>query len=111
MSDPRLDPQKLLEQAQELTGRMKRLQEELRHRTVEATVGGGMVRCCVNGQLEVTHIEIDPRALDPEDIEMLQDLIVAAVNQGIGRARELAQQEMQRVTGLPLTGLFAKPGG
>ena len=109
MSD-QFDANRLLEQARELTGRMKKIQDELRSRTVEATVGGGMVTCEVNGQLEVTRIVIDPQAVDPRDVEMLQDLIVAAANQAIGRARELMQTEMQKATGIPLPDLFTGPG-
>lgn len=110
MSEPgAFDPSKLLEQARELTDRMKRVQEELRRRTVDATVGGGMVRAEVNGQLELVRIEIDPRAVDSRDVEMLQDLVVAAVNQALKRAREMAQAELQRVTG-PLGAILGGSG-
>ena len=105
MSDAN-DPTQLFAQARELTEKLQRAQQELRHRTVEATVGGGMVRCEMNGQLEVTKIEIDPQAVDPRDVEMLQDLIAAAVNQAQRRAKEMAQEEMQKLSGLPLAGLF-----
>ena len=100
------DQSKLFAQARELTEKLQRAQQELRHRTVEATVGGGMVRCEMNGQLEVTKIEIDPQAVDPRDVEMLQDLIAAAVNQAQRRAKEMAQEEMQKLSGIPLSGLF-----
>ena len=100
------DPTQLFAQAKELTDKLQKAQQELRHRTVEATVGGGMVRCEMNGQLEVTKIEIDPQAVDPRDVEMLQDLIAAAVNQAQRRAREMAQEEMQKLSGIPLGGLF-----
>jgi len=102
VSDPRLDPNKLMEQAREWTGRMQQIQEQLKQRTVDATVGGGMVRAVVNGQLEVVKIEIDPQAVDARDVEMLQDLLVAAINQASKRAREMAQEEIQKVTGLPM---------
>lgn len=105
------DPTALFARARELQEKMQRAQEELRLRTVEVTVGGGMVTCCVNGKLEVTKLVIDPQAVDPRDVEMLQDLIIAAVNQGMERARELVQQEMQQVTGLPLASLLGDLGG
>lgn len=105
MSDPRIDPNKLMEQAREWTGRMQQVQEQLKQRTVDATVGGGMVRAEVNGQLEVVKIEIDPQAVDKRDVEMLQDLLIAAINQASKRAREMAQEEIQKVTGLPMGGM------
>ena len=110
MSDPRFDASKLMEQAREWSGRMQQIQEQLKARTVDATVGGGMVRCEVNGQLEVVKIEIDPRAVDPRDVDMLQDLLVAAINQASKRAREMVQQEIQKATGLPLGSLLGGPG-
>jgi DNA-binding YbaB/EbfC family protein len=108
-----LDLSAMLRQAQELSGKMQQVQAELRHRTVEATVGGGMVTATVNGALEVVSIKIDPRAVDPRDVEMLQDLVVAAVNQAHREASQLVNEEMQRATGLPMQqmqGLFQKPG-
>ncbi|MEE9279385.1 MAG: YbaB/EbfC family nucleoid-associated protein [Myxococcota bacterium] len=105
------DLQKIMEQAQEMSGKLKRVQEELRHRTVDATVGGGMVDATVNGQLELVRIRIDPQAVDPRDVEMLQDLVVAAINQAMARAREMAQSEMQSATGLPLAQLMGQLGG
>ncbi len=106
MSDPpSFDPNQIMEQAQQLGGKLKRLQEELKHRTVDVTVGGVMVEVTVNGQLELVKVRIDPQAVDPRDVEMLQDLVTAAVNQGMRRAREMMQQEMQQATGLPLGGL------
>lgn len=112
MSDPPFDISKVMQQAQQLQERMRRAQEELRHREVEATVGGGMVTARANGQMELISITIDPQAVDPRDVDMLQDLIVAAVNQVMKRAQELVQQEMQGVTGgLPIANLFgAGPG-
>ncbi len=110
MSNDGFDPSRLMEQARELQGRMQRLQEELRLRVVEATVGGGMVHCEMNGQMEVTAIRIDPQALDARDVDMLQDLIVAAVNQASRRARELVQAETQKLTGMPLGDLFGGTG-
>ena len=111
MSDAPFDLSKVMEQAQQLQERMQRAQEELRHREVEATVGGGMVTARANGRMELIKLEIDPQAVDPRDVEMLQDLIVAAVGQAMRRAGELAQQEMQRITGVPIGNLFGGLGG
>ncbi|MDH5682766.1 MAG: YbaB/EbfC family nucleoid-associated protein, partial [Spirochaetota bacterium] len=86
------------------------IQDELGNKVVEASSGGDMVTVKVNGHQEVKEIVINPEVVDPEDIEMLQDLIIAAVNDGIKKATELASQEMNKATGglnLPgLEGLF-----
>ncbi len=105
------DFKQILSQAQEMSGKLTRVQEELRHRMVSATVGGGMVEATVNGQLELVGIRIDPQAVDPRDVEMLQDLIVAAVSQALARAREMAQSEMQSATGVPIAQLMSQLGG
>ena len=110
MSKFSFDLEQLVKQAQDMGGKMKELQEKLRHRTAQATVGGGMVEVTVNGQLELLEVKIDPQAVDPRDVEMLQDLVVAAVNQAMARAREMAQQEMQAAAG-PLGGLVDKLAG
>lgn len=101
----------IIAQAQEMSGKLKQVQEQLRHRTAEATVGGGMVEATVNGQLELVRIRIDPQAVDPRDVDMLQDLIVAAVNQAMARAKEMAQSEMQSATGIPIAQLMGQLGG
>lgn len=100
----------LLGQARELQQKLARAQEELRHRTVDVSVGGGMVEARVNGQGELVALRIDPQAVDPRDVEMLQDLIIAAVNQGNARAKELAQAEIAKLAG-PLPGLMGLLGG
>ncbi len=110
MPDPPFDLSGVLAQAQELGGKLKRVQDELRHRTVEVTVGGGMVEVKANGRMELVSIRIDPQAVDPRDVEMLQDLVVAAVNQAMSRAQEMASKEMQQATGLPLAGLAGMLG-
>ncbi len=111
MSDPPFDLSKVMEQAQQLQERMRRAQEELRHREVEATVGGGMVTARANGRMELVKLEIDPQAVDARDVEMLQDLIISAVNQVMARAQEMVQQELQSVTGgLPIANLFSGLG-
>ena len=106
MSDSNLDLGRVLEQAQDLGGKLKKVQEELRHRTVQTTVGGGMVEVGVNGRMQVVSVRIDPQAVDPRDVEMLQDLVKAAVNQGLLRAQEMAQEAMQQAVGFPLGGLM-----
>jgi hypothetical protein len=100
----------LLGQARELQQKLARAQQELRHRTVDVSVGGGMVEARFNGQGELVSLRIDPQAVDPRDVEMLQDLIVAAVNQGSARAREMAQAEIAKLAG-PLPGLMGMLGG
>jgi len=78
---------------------MMRVQEELAAKTVEATAGGGMVTAVVNGKHELVSLKIEKDVVDPDDIEMLQDLVVAAVNEGVRRAQEMAAEEMSKVTG------------
>lgn len=96
----------LLKQAQEIQGKMAQVQEELARKSVEASAGGGMVRVTVNGQLTVSAIKVDPAVINPQDAEMLQDLILAAVNEGLRRAREMAAEEMSKITGgLKIPGL------
>lgn len=107
MSDAPFDLQSVLQKAQEVGEKLRRVQEELRHRTVSATVGGGIVEVTANGALEIVKVRIDPVAVDPRDVEMLQDLVRAAANQALARARELAAEAMQQATGLPLPPGFA----
>ena len=90
---------KMLKQLQEAQARMARMQEELAGRTVEASSGGGMVKVTANGRHEILSIKIDPQVVDPADVEMLEDLIVAAVNEVRGRVDELVAAEMGRLTG------------
>ncbi len=96
----------LLKQAQEMQARFAKIQEELARKTVVATAGGGMVRVTVNGQLVLASIKLDPVVVDPEEVEMLEDLVRAAVNEGLRRAREMASEEMSKLTGgLKIPGL------
>jgi DNA-binding YbaB/EbfC family protein len=90
---------KIMKQAQKMQERMLRMQEELASKTVEATAGGGMITAVVNGKYELVSLKIEREVVDPEDIEMLQDLIVAAVNEGVRKSQEMAQEEMAKVTG------------
>jgi DNA-binding YbaB/EbfC family protein len=89
----------LLKQAQEMQARMAKIQEELGQKTVEGSAGGGMVQVTVNGQLNVNAVKIDPTVINTEEKEMLEDLILAAVNDGMRKARELASAEMSKLTG------------
>jgi nucleoid-associated protein EbfC len=88
-----------LRQAGKLQTELKKAQDELAERTVEATAGGGMVTVVANGKQEIISIKIDPEVVDKNDIEMLQDLIVAAVNEAKGRAQELVMTEIAKITG------------
>ena len=89
----------LMRQAQELQQRLQKLQDELNDAKVEATSGGGVVKVIVSGKLKVQSIEINPDVVDPADVEMLQDLVLAAVNEGLEMAQELANQRMSAITG------------
>jgi len=89
----------LVKQAQQMQQRMIELQEELANQTVEATIGGGMVTAVVNGQQELISPNISPEVVDPDDVEMLEDLIVAAVNEARKQAHDLMEQEMDKLTG------------
>jgi DNA-binding YbaB/EbfC family protein len=89
----------MIRQAQELQKRMMRVQEELESATVEASAGGGVVTVVVNGKMKLESVSIAPDAVDPEDVEMLQDLVMAAVNAGMEKAQEMAAKRMSAVTG------------
>lgn len=98
--------QNLMKQAQKLQEKMAKVQEELASKTVEATSGGGMVTAVVNGKFELVSIRIEKDVVNPDDVEMLQDLIVAAVNEGVRKAQEMAAAEMAKITGgLSIPGL------
>ena len=89
----------IMKQAQQLQERLGQIQEQAAARTVEATAGGGMVTAVVTGRLEVISLRIDPEVLMSGDVEMVQDLVIAAVNQGIRAAQEMMAEEMKKVTG------------
>jgi hypothetical protein len=89
----------LLQAAQKLQGDVAKMQDELARKQVEASAGGGMVSVVVNGHCEVVKLTIEPDVVDPKEISMLQDLIVAAINQAVRKARELTQEEMAKLTG------------
>jgi DNA-binding YbaB/EbfC family protein len=97
----------MMKQAQKLQAKMMEMQAELGNRTVSAQAGGGMVEAVVNGRQELVSLRIDPEVVAPEDVEMLQDLILAAVNEALNRAREMMAQEMSKLTGgMQIPGLF-----
>lgn len=91
--------QQLARQAQMLQQQISQLQENLDKREFEATAGGGMVRAKVNGERELLELEIKPEAVDPEDVDMLQDMILAAVNEALKTAHETVENEMGKLTG------------
>lgn len=98
-----VDIMKMMQQAQEMQGRLQQMQEELASQTVVATSGGGMVTVTANGQGQVKSIKVDKTAVDPSDVEMLEDLLLVAVADAQKKAVELAQDEMKKLTGgLPL---------
>ncbi len=89
----------LMKQAQKMQQEMAKVQEELADETVEASAGGGTVTVTVTGALEVRAVKINPEAVDPEDVEMLEDLVAAATNEALKAAQDLAASKMSRVTG------------
>jgi nucleoid-associated protein EbfC len=91
--------QQMLKQAQKMQQDLIAAQESLKHEVVDASAGGGMVTVEVTGDLDVKSIKIAPEAVDPDDVEMLQDLVLAAVNEGLRAAQELASQKLGGVTG------------
>ncbi len=96
----------MLRQAQKMQKDMARIQEDLKERIVEGSAGGGVVKAFVNGQQELVSLKIDPSAVDPQDLSMLEDLVTAAVQNGLKASRELMQAEMQKATG----GMGLPPG-
>jgi len=89
----------MMKQAQKLQAGMVKLQEELALRTVEATSGGGMIKVQANGKQQIVSIRIEKEVVDPNDVEMLQDLIIAAVNDALSKSQEMVSQEMSKLTG------------
>jgi len=97
----------LMKQAQKMQEKMGEVQKQLASRTIEASSGGGMVTATVNGGQELVAIRIDPAVVDPKDVDMLQDLVVAAVSEGIRKSKQMVQDEMSKLTaglGLNLPG-------
>ncbi|HEU4702892.1 MAG TPA: YbaB/EbfC family nucleoid-associated protein [Conexibacter sp.] len=96
---PQPNMQQMLKQVQKMQAEMMAAQEQLKDEVVEASAGGGMVTVKVSGDLEVKSIAIDPEAVDPEDVELLQDMVLAAVNEGLRAAQELASKKLGGITG------------
>ena len=97
---------KMMKEAQALQAKMAKAQEELGNELVEATAGGGTIKVVMTGHLHVQSVEISPEVVDPDDLEMLQDLVASAVNEAIGKAQDLAQRRMGALTGgLKIPGL------
>ncbi len=97
----------IMKQAQVMQQKMARVQQELEDKQVEASAGGGMVTAVVNGKQQLLSLNIEKGVVDPEDVEMLQDLVVAAVNEAIKKSQDMMQEEMNKVTGgLNIPGLF-----
>ncbi|MDF1551842.1 MAG: YbaB/EbfC family nucleoid-associated protein [Deferrisomatales bacterium] len=89
----------MMRQASQMQKKMAQIQEELASRTIEASAGGGMVRCMVSGKQEILSLTIDPEVVDPEDVEMLQDLVIAAVSEAIKKSQEMVSNEMGKIAG------------
>ena len=96
----------LMKQAQQMQARMAKMQEEVGQRTIEAAAGGGMVKVVANGKQEILSIVMEPDVVDPDDIEMLQDLVLAAINQALRESQAMMTDEMSKLTGgLKIPGL------
>lgn len=89
----------MMKQAQKLQSQMMKLQEELADKTVESSAGGGMVTVVANGRQQIVSIKIEDEVVDPQDVEMLQDLVLAAVNDSLAKAQEMVSSEMGKLTG------------
>lgn len=97
----------MMKQAQKLQSKMAKLQEEMADKTVESTAGGGMVKVVANGRQQIVTIQIEKEVVDPDDVEMLQDLIIAAINDALARSQEMVTGEMSKLTGgLNIPGLM-----
>jgi len=97
MGQPNLN--QMMKQVQKMQADMAKAQEELRNEVVEASAGGGMVTVKISGDLELKELSIDPEAVDPEDVDLLQDMVTAAVNQAIDQAQQLAASKMGAISG------------
>ncbi len=97
----------MMKQAQKLQSKMASLQEEMAEKVVEATAGGGMIKVTANGRQQILSIQIEKEVVDPDDVEMLQDLILAAINDALTKSSEMVSAEMSKLTGgLQIPGLM-----
>lgn len=96
-----MDMNRILKQAQEMQNQMMQAQESLKDEEVEASAGGGMVKVKISGDLEIREVTIDPDAVDPEDVDMLSDMVQAAVNEAIRSAQQLAESKMPQMPNMP----------
>lgn len=94
-----MNMQEMMKQARKMQEQLAQAQESMKDVTIDASAGGGMVKATVNGDLELVSIQVDPDALDPEDVDLLQDMIVAAVNEAIRGVSEVASKQMSSITG------------
>lgn len=102
-----MNMQEIMRQAKRMQAKMEKVREEVGNQTVDGSAGGGMVVVTVSGNCEVKAVKIEKQVVDPEEIEMLQDLIAAATNQAFTRANEMMQSELSKVTGgMPIPGMF-----
>jgi nucleoid-associated protein EbfC len=97
----------IMNQAKKIQERLASVQEEMALKTIDGSAGGGMVTVTANGRQEIVSLKIEPEVVNPEDIEMLQDLVQAAVNDALRKSQEMVQQEMSKITGgMKIPGLF-----
>jgi len=89
----------MMKQAQQLQSKMLKMQEEMAEKTVETSAGGGMVKIVANGKQQIMSIQIEKEVVDPEDVEMLQDLILSAINEALTKSQEMVAAEMSKLTG------------
>jgi len=89
----------LMKQAQKLQGQMMKMQEEAEAQTIEASAGGGMVKVVVNGKQQILSLDIEKEVVDPDDVEMLQDLVLAAINDALAKSQEMMSEKMSQLTG------------
>lgn len=89
----------IMKQAQKIQAQIAKVQEELAQKTIEASAGGGMVTVVVNGKQEIVSIKFEPEVVDANDVEMLQDLVVASVNEALRKSQEMVSEEMRKITG------------
>jgi DNA-binding YbaB/EbfC family protein len=98
---------KMMKQVQQMQAQMAKLQEELGEKQVETTIGGGAIQVIANGKMEIVSLKIKPEVVDPEDIEMLEDMVVAATNEALRKAQDMVNTEMAKITGgIKVPGLF-----